>query len=174
VQVGAAEDVERLLEGDDRLPTGGGHHEAGPDAPDREARVAEERERLESARRDAAPAGFLVVVPRLEQDHLEAGLGEAPGALGPAGPPADDRHAPHGAIIAKVLTGRRPPHVKWKVMRQALGKVLELAGMLTLGMALFVYGLGEQDMSAELGWLLVGSVVFLVGFLMERRPSRDG
>lgn len=59
-------------------------------------------------------------------------------------------------------------------MRQALGKVLELAGMLTLGMALFVYGLGEQDMSAELGWLLVGSVVFLVGFLMERRPSRDG
>ena len=59
-------------------------------------------------------------------------------------------------------------------MRQALGKVLELAGMLTLGMALFVYGLGEQDMSAELGWLLVGSVVFLVGFLLERRPSRDG
>lgn len=56
-------------------------------------------------------------------------------------------------------------------MTRALGKVLELAGMLTLGMALFVYGLGEQDMSAELGWLLVGSLIFLVGLALERRPS---
>jgi hypothetical protein len=59
-------------------------------------------------------------------------------------------------------------------VRRALGKVLELAGMLTLGMALFVYGLGEEDMSAELGWLLVGSVIFLLGYLLERRASREG
>jgi hypothetical protein len=51
----------------------------------------------------------------------------------------------------------------------ALGKVLELTGMLTLGVALFVYGFGEKDMDAELGWLLVGSVVFLAGYLLERR-----
>ena len=43
--------------------------------------------------------------------------------------------------------------------------------MLTLGMALFVYGLGEQDMSAELGWLVVGTLIFLVGLALERRPS---
>ena len=67
-----------------------------------------------------------------------------------------------------------PSGLEWLPVTRALGKVLELAGMLTLGIALFVYGLGEQDMSAELGWLLVGSLLFLVGYLLERRPSRDG
>jgi hypothetical protein len=57
---------------------------------------------------------------------------------------------------------------------RALGKVLELAGMLTLGVALFVYGLGEQDMNAELAWLLAGSLIFLVGYLLERRRSGGG
>ena len=56
-------------------------------------------------------------------------------------------------------------------MTQAIGRVLEVAGMLTLGVALFVYGLGEHDMNAELGWLLVGSVVFLLGFVLERRKA---
>lgn len=46
--------------------------------------------------------------------------------------------------------------------------------MLTLGIALFVHGLGEHDMNAELGWLLVGSLIFLVGLALERRPSGDG
>lgn len=59
-------------------------------------------------------------------------------------------------------------------MTRALGKVLELAGMLTLGVALFVYGLGEQDMNAELAWLLAGSLVFLAGYLLERRRSGGG
>ena len=54
-------------------------------------------------------------------------------------------------------------------MIQAVGKGLELTGMLTLGVALFVYGFGEQDMNAELGWLIVGSLVFLVGFVLEHR-----
>jgi hypothetical protein len=58
-------------------------------------------------------------------------------------------------------------------MTQALGKVCELAGLLTLGVALFVYGFGEQDMNAELGWLLVGSLIFLVGYVLERRPTRS-
>jgi len=50
-----------------------------------------------------------------------------------------------------------------------LGKILEVAGMLTLGVALFVYGFGEQDMDAELGWLLIGGILFLVGYTLERR-----
>jgi hypothetical protein len=52
------------------------------------------------------------------------------------------------------------------------GKLLQVAGMLTLGLALFVYGLGEQDMSAELGWLLIGSAIFLAGYALERRTAR--
>lgn len=56
-------------------------------------------------------------------------------------------------------------------MTGALGKVLEVAGMLTLGVALFVYGLGEQDMNAELGWLLAGSLIFLAGYVLERRAA---
>jgi hypothetical protein len=56
-------------------------------------------------------------------------------------------------------------------MRFVVGKILEVAGMLTLGVALFVYGFGEQDMNAELGWLLVGSVVFLAGYALERRGA---
>ena len=56
-------------------------------------------------------------------------------------------------------------------MTHALGKVLELAGMLTLGAALIVYGLGEQDMNAELAWLLLGSLIFLAGYVLERRSA---
>jgi len=55
-----------------------------------------------------------------------------------------------------------------------LGKILEVAGMLTLGVALFVYGFGEQDMDAELGWLLIGAVFFLVGYTLERRGAGGG
>jgi hypothetical protein len=54
------------------------------------------------------------------------------------------------------------------------GKTLEVAGMLTLGVALFVYGFGEADMTAELGWLLAGSIVFLAGYLLERRGEPKG
>ncbi len=53
-----------------------------------------------------------------------------------------------------------------------LGKVLQVTGMLTLGVALIVYGFGEGDMNAELGWLLIGSIVFLVGYLLEHRMGR--
>ena len=59
-------------------------------------------------------------------------------------------------------------------MIKAAGKCLELAGMLTLGVALFVYGLGEKDMNAELGWLLIGVVLFLAGYVLERRTTGDG
>ncbi len=44
--------------------------------------------------------------------------------------------------------------------------------MLTLGAALIVYGIGEGNMNAELGWLLLGSLVFLVGRALERRSER--
>lgn len=53
-----------------------------------------------------------------------------------------------------------------------LGKALEAAGMLTLGIALFVYGLGEANMNAELAWLLAGSVLFMIGYALERRAGR--
>jgi hypothetical protein len=59
-------------------------------------------------------------------------------------------------------------------MRYVLGKILEVAGMLTLGVALFVYGLGEENMNAELGWLLIGSAIFLAGYLLERRAEGRG
>jgi hypothetical protein len=54
-------------------------------------------------------------------------------------------------------------------MRFFLGKTLEVAGMLTLGIALLVYGFGEQNMNAELGWLLAGSIIFVVGYALEKR-----
>jgi hypothetical protein len=50
-----------------------------------------------------------------------------------------------------------------------IGKTLQVAGMLTLGVALVVYGFGEGNMNAELTWLLVGSVVFIIGYGLERR-----
>lgn len=52
-----------------------------------------------------------------------------------------------------------------------LGKVLEVAGMLTVGVALFVYGLAEENMNAELGWLMCGAVIFLAGYALERRAG---
>ncbi|HKN47938.1 MAG TPA: hypothetical protein VJ144_08215 [Candidatus Polarisedimenticolia bacterium] len=55
-----------------------------------------------------------------------------------------------------------------------LGKSLEVAGMLTLGVALFMYGFGEGNMNAELGWLLIGSAVFLAGYVLERRAEGRG
>ena len=56
-------------------------------------------------------------------------------------------------------------------MLYVLGKMLQVAGMLTLGVALFVYGLRDQDMNAELGWLLIGVVIFYLGRLLERRVA---
>ncbi len=59
-------------------------------------------------------------------------------------------------------------------MLYAAGKILEVAGMLTLGIALIVYGFLEQNMNAELGFLVGGTVLFCVGRLLERRAgSRD-
>ena len=52
------------------------------------------------------------------------------------------------------------------------GKILEVVAMLTLGAALIVYGIGEGNMNAELGWLLLGSLVFLVGRALERRSEK--
>lgn len=52
------------------------------------------------------------------------------------------------------------------------GKVLEVIGMLTLGIALLIYGFAEQDMTAELGWLLAGSAIFLLGYALERRSEK--
>jgi hypothetical protein len=53
-----------------------------------------------------------------------------------------------------------------------VGRVLEVVAMLTLGAALIVYGFGEDDMNAELGWLLLGSVVFIVGRTLESRSKQ--
>lgn len=53
-----------------------------------------------------------------------------------------------------------------------LGRILEVAAMLTLGVALLVYGFGEENMNAELAWLLAGSVLFLIGYVLERRSAK--
>jgi len=53
----------------------------------------------------------------------------------------------------------------------AVGKVLEVAAMLTVGVALFVYGFGEDNMDSELAWLLLGSVMFIAGYVLERRAA---
>jgi hypothetical protein len=50
-----------------------------------------------------------------------------------------------------------------------IGKALQVIGMLTLGVALLMYGFGEQNMNAELTWLLVGSIVFIIGYGLQRR-----
>src|SRR5262249_32420208 len=128
------------------------------------------------------------------ESDAQAGLGEAPGAVCPPGAASDDGdplhprsgspRAPspeiHSTTPSPRLplpgsyrnTGRRGSRYSLAPMRYAAGKTLEVAGMLTLGVALFVYGFGESDMTAELGWLLAGSVVFLIGYLLERR--REG
>ena len=53
-----------------------------------------------------------------------------------------------------------------------VGKILQVIAMLTLGAALIVYGFGEDNMNAELAWLLLGSVVFIVGRALESRSQR--
>jgi hypothetical protein len=50
-------------------------------------------------------------------------------------------------------------------------KILQVVGMLTLGIALIVYGFLEENMNAELGALLAGSVIFYMGRLLERRAG---
>ncbi len=56
-------------------------------------------------------------------------------------------------------------------MLHMTAKILQVVGMLTLGIALIVYGFLEENMNAELGALLAGSVIFLVGRLLERRTG---
>jgi len=55
-----------------------------------------------------------------------------------------------------------------------VGKILEIAAMLTLGVALLVYGFGEDNMNSELAWLLLGSLMFLAGYVLEHRSARGG
>jgi len=59
-------------------------------------------------------------------------------------------------------------------MAYLVGKILEVAAMLTLGVALFVYGFGEDNMNTELAWLLLGSLMFLAGYVLEHRSARGG
>jgi len=54
-----------------------------------------------------------------------------------------------------------------------LGRILQVIGMLTLGVALFVYGFGEEDMTAELAALMLGILLFLAGRLIERQGRRS-
>jgi len=54
-------------------------------------------------------------------------------------------------------------------MAFVVAKILEVIGMLTLGVALFVYGFGEKDMNSELLALLAGSVIFYAGYALRRR-----
>ena len=59
-------------------------------------------------------------------------------------------------------------------MAYVIGKILQVAAMLTLGVALIVYGFGEEDMNAELSWLIFGSLLFLAGYVLTQRSAKRG
>ena len=73
-----------------------------------------------------------------------------------------------------MVAREKMPHKSAIVTRVTyiVGKILEIVAMLTLGAALIVYGFGEENMNAELGWLALGSLVFLLGYVLERRSER--
>jgi hypothetical protein len=52
-----------------------------------------------------------------------------------------------------------------------LGKFLELNGMVILALGLF-WGLARDDVRVEIGMLLAGVAIFLVGYWIERKGSR--
>jgi hypothetical protein len=52
-----------------------------------------------------------------------------------------------------------------------LGKFLELNGMVILALGLF-WGLARDDVRVEIGMLLAGVAIFLVGYWIERKVSR--
>ena len=54
--------------------------------------------------------------------------------------------------------------------RVAIAKVVEMAGLGVVGLALFI-GLRTADMGRELTLLAAGAVVFLVGYAIEPRPK---
>jgi hypothetical protein len=62
--------------------------------------------RCDAARRDAAAAGLLEAIARLEQGDLEAGFRQGTAALRSPRPSADDRDAAHAAMIAEGRGGR--------------------------------------------------------------------
>ena len=55
-----------------------------------------------------------------------------------------------------------------------LGKALEMLGMTSLMVALFVGIIDEQGMAKEYLFLGIGVAVFLVGRLLEKQGSRPG
>ena len=54
-----------------------------------------------------------------------------------------------------------------------LAKGLEVSGIITLAWALYI-GLSRQDMSAEVALLGVGTAVFYLGRILEKRASGPG
>jgi hypothetical protein len=166
MQVGATENQERLAEGYDGFAAARRRDAAPADLCRRQPGIIKERVGLDSARRDAAPTRLLESGPGLEQRDLESRFREAACCVGAGRPASDNGDTPH-RIDHSGIPRRAAIPIYWTTMKQAAGKGLELTGMLTLGVALFVYGFGEQDMNAELGWLIVGSLVFLVGFVLE-------
>jgi hypothetical protein len=70
------------------------------------------------------------------------------------------------------MDARAAPSIIVTRMTYVVGKILEVVALMTLGTALIVYGFGEENMYAELVWLLLGSVVFLAGYVLERRSER--
>jgi hypothetical protein len=52
-----------------------------------------------------------------------------------------------------------------------LGKFLELNGLVLLGFGL-LWGVVREDMKGELALLGIGVVIFLAGYLLERKVAR--
>ena len=60
-----------------------------------------------------------------------------------------------------------------KPLAYYLGKFLELNGIVILTFGL-IFGMYRDDLKMEMKMLALGAVVFLVGYLVERKGNRGG
>jgi high-affinity nickel permease len=55
-------------------------------------------------------------------------------------------------------------------MNVLIGRTLQLAGMIVLPIGL-IYGLGYDDVRTEVKLLAIGGALFVIGWLMSRKPG---
>src|SRR5260221_2918757 len=139
----------------------------------RQPRIAQLGKAIECARGNASAARFRDGGAGLVKLHLQTALCQTPRAAGAGRSSADHRDTMAAPVRHPVMLFemKMSCHYSGATMALFFAKSLEIAGMLTLGVALFVYGFGESDMNAELAWLMIGSVIFLAGYALEKRSG---
>lgn len=55
-------------------------------------------------------------------------------------------------------------------MSVLLGRILQLAGMIILPIALYI-GLVQNDVRAEVRYLAIGGFLYLLGWILARKPE---